>query len=136
MGNDSDVEMCFLELMRWYLSNLKLVRHLSESPLAQLANHLWDVDVPFVLANGDIKAGQPIEPITLYLTFNVSPSKTPDPLGIPLVEDALYSAKEAMNTINNLSDTWEGALERIKWVMDTVSPVAEVCYEVLLPILG
>ena len=55
---------------------------------------------------------------------------------MPLVEDALYSAEEAMNTINNISDTWEGALERIKWVMDTVSPVAEVCYKVLLPILG
>ena len=135
MGNDSDVEMSFLELMRWYLSNLKLVRHLSESPLAQLANHLWDVDVPFVLANGDIKAGQPIEPITLYLTFNFSPSKTPDPVGMPLVDDAINRAKEAMNTISN-SNTWEGALERIKWVMDTVSPVVGVCYNVLSPILG
>ena len=46
--------------------------------------------------------------------------------GMPPVEDALDGAKDALTTIINLSDTWEGALERIKWVMDTVSPVAEV----------
>ena len=45
---------------------------------------------------------------------------------MPPVEDALDGAKEAMTAVSNLSDTWEGALSRIKWVMDTVSPVAEV----------
>ena len=40
-------------------------------------------------------------------------------------ENALQVAKEAMATIN-LSDTRESALERIKWVMDTLSPVAGV----------
>ena len=46
--------------------------------------------------------------------------------GMPPVEDALDGAKEIMTTINSLSDTWGSALERIKWVVDTVSPVAEV----------
>ena len=46
--------------------------------------------------------------------------------GMPPVEDFLDGAKEAMMTIGNLSDTWEGALSRIKWVMDTVGAVAEV----------
>ncbi|KAH9060266.1 hypothetical protein EDB87DRAFT_1822157 [Lactarius vividus] len=41
------------------------------------------------------------------------------------VENVLLSAGGALATIN-LSNTWEGALERIKWVMDTVSPVAEL----------
>ena len=41
------------------------------------------------------------------------------------VENALHDAKEVMTT-NNLSKTWEGALARIKWVMDTLSPLAEV----------
>jgi hypothetical protein len=45
-------------------------------------------------------------------------------------ENALQIANEAMATIS-LSDTWEVALSRIKWVMDTVSPVAEVRYDVL-----
>ncbi|KAH9024735.1 hypothetical protein EDB85DRAFT_2277501 [Lactarius pseudohatsudake] len=40
---------------------------------------------------------------------------------------ALHGAGEAMATID-LSNKWEGALGRIKWVMDTVSPVAEVRY--------
>ena len=53
--------------------------------------------------------------------------------GMPLVEGALDGAKDAITTISNLSDTWEGALERIKWVMDTVSPVAEVRCNFLSP---
>ena len=157
--------------------------------LAQTANHPSDVDVPFVLANGDIKAGQLNEPITLYLTFVVSPNtasslalpidatdlqsteanastvseatsstaqgpdggtlapaadhrpSTPIPLtsvqqaGMPHIEATLQSAEEAMATIT-LSDTWGVVLERMKWVMDTLSPVAEVRYDLLFPILG
>ena len=45
---------------------------------------------------------------------------------VPLVESALHGAQEAMTTMSNLSNTWEDALERIKWVMDAVSSVAEV----------
>jgi hypothetical protein len=44
---------------------------------------------------------------------------------MPLAENALREANNAMTTIN-LCDTWESALERIKWVMDTLGPVAEV----------
>ncbi|KAH8986894.1 hypothetical protein EDB92DRAFT_1221990 [Lactarius akahatsu] len=45
--------------------------------------------------------------------------------GISPAKNALRNADEAMTTIK-LSNTWEGALERIKWVMDTVSSVAEL----------
>jgi len=45
--------------------------------------------------------------------------------GMSPAENAVHGAGEAMSTIN-LSKTWEGALERIKWVMDTASSVAEV----------
>ena len=45
--------------------------------------------------------------------------------GMSSAENALHDAKEVMTTIN-LSKTWEGALARIKWVMDTLSPVADV----------
>ncbi|KAH9028906.1 hypothetical protein EDB85DRAFT_1579602 [Lactarius pseudohatsudake] len=71
-------------------------------------------EVPFVLTNDDGQAGQSIQPVTLYLTVVVSPA-----------ENALRDADDAMMTIN-LSNTWEDALVRIKWVMDTVSPVAEL----------
>ncbi len=52
--------------------------------------------------------------------------------GMPPAKNALRNADEAMTTIN-LSNTWEGALERIKWVVDTVSPVAEVRAMSFLP---
>ena len=40
-------------------------------------------------------------------------------------KDALQDADEATKAID-LTSTWEGAVERIKWLIDTVSPVAEV----------
>ena len=40
-------------------------------------------------------------------------------------EDALHDADKATKAIN-LTSTWEGAVARIKWVMDTVSPLAGV----------
>ncbi len=54
--------------------------------------------------------------------------------GMSPAENALRNVDEAMTTIS-LSNTWEGALERIKWVMDTVSPVAEVRPMSFFPIL-
>ncbi|KAH9030641.1 hypothetical protein EDB85DRAFT_2290404 [Lactarius pseudohatsudake] len=71
-------------------------------------------NVPFPLSNDDVQAEQSIQPIMLYLTVAVSPA-----------ENALHDANEAMTTIN-LSNILDGVLERIKWVMDTVSPVAEL----------
>jgi hypothetical protein len=56
---------------------------------------------------------------------NPPPAVTNRPAGMPLAENALREANDAMTTIN-LCDTWESALERIKWVMDTLGPVAEV----------
>ncbi|KAH9032428.1 hypothetical protein EDB85DRAFT_1246531 [Lactarius pseudohatsudake] len=50
--------------------------------------------------------------------------------GVLLAGNTLHGAEKVMTTIN-ISSKWEGALERIKWVMDTLSPVAEVRYDVL-----
>ncbi|KAH9069769.1 hypothetical protein EDB83DRAFT_2551015, partial [Lactarius deliciosus] len=71
-------------------------------------------EVPYVLTNHDQQSGQSNQPVTLYLTFVVSPP-----------ENALRDADGAMTTIN-LSNKWEGALVRIKWVVDTLGPVAEL----------
>ncbi|KAH9032448.1 hypothetical protein EDB85DRAFT_2145566 [Lactarius pseudohatsudake] len=95
--------------------------------------------VTFTLTNSDRQAGQSIQPVMLDLTVIVSPNTTfypvlPMPLvacrrdgnqGVSPAENALHGAGEAMETID-LSKTWEGALERLKWVMDTVSSVAEL----------
>jgi hypothetical protein len=144
------------------------------------------VDVPFVLINPDGEAGQSTQPVTLYLTVDVSPilpidatdlqsakvtesppredmsSITQDPMnatrstvatgsetvsppadrppsemstplppaanrpaGMSPTENTLRDAGEVVTAID-ISDIWGGALERIKWVMDTLSPVAEV----------
>jgi len=48
-----------------------------------------------------------------------------DRAAISSTEGALRGADEAMKTID-LSTAWEGALGRIKWVMDTLNPVSEV----------
>ncbi|KAI9440928.1 hypothetical protein H4582DRAFT_1850592, partial [Lactarius indigo] len=71
-------------------------------------------EVPFVLTNNDGRSGQSSQPITLYLTVVVSPP-----------ENALRDADEAMTAID-LSNKWEGALVRIKWVVDTLGPAAEL----------
>ncbi|SRR6266702_844477 len=79
---------------------------------------------PFVVAT----APEPLSPLTDHVPIETS---TPIP-SVPDVrpamspaENALRDADEATKAIN-LSSTWEGAVARIKWVMDTVSPAAEV----------
>jgi len=61
------------------------------------------------------------------------PSAVGGSAGMSPARNALRSADEAMTMIS-LSNTRKGALGRIKWVMDTVSPVAEVRAMSLLPI--
>ncbi len=164
-----------------------MVRPLLEVPFIRLLNILH-VDVPFVLSNGDGKAGQSMQPITLYLTITVSantaspilpinphniliegddspaeeatkPSMSPDSGGpiqstapeplLPLHDHfsveigattshsqaealptegpliVLRRADEAMKPFDR-SNTWEMAVGRIQWMMDTLGPIAEV----------
>ena len=41
-------------------------------------------------------------------------------------EKAIRSAEIAIKAMN-CYDTWEKAVERVRWVMTTISPIAEVC---------
>jgi len=47
---------------------------------------------------------------------------------------ALRRADEAKKPIDR-ANTWKGAISRIKWVMDIVSPIAEVRAISILPLL-
>ncbi len=47
---------------------------------------------------------------------------------------ALRRADEAKKPIDR-KNTWKGAVSRIKWVMDTVSPITEVRVISILPLL-
>jgi len=47
------------------------------------------------------------------------------PAGAEDLRLALDQADQAMKRIDR-SNTWQGAVGRVKWVMDTLSPIAEV----------
>ena len=136
-------------------------------------------DIPCVLENDFGEAVQSTQPVTLYITVNITPPNLP--LGIPTEDDispaedgtilgpiqftapghlfpvshhqpaetgntmpqileetsatitenaplSLHRADEAMKQIlpTGRSNTWERAVGRFKWVMDTLSPIAEV----------
>ena len=69
-------------------------------------------DIPCVLKNDDGEAARSTQPVTLYITVNITRF---DP----------HQADESMKRIDG-SNTWERAVRRIKWVMDTLGPIAEV----------
>jgi len=108
-------------------------------------------DIPCVLKNDVREAARSAQPVTLYITVNitppdllplshhqpietetgntmpqsreeVSPSSTRNPLS------AMHRADESVKRIvpTDRSNTWERAVGRIKWVMDTLGPIAEV----------
>ena len=79
---------------------------------------------PFVVA----ATPEPLSPPTDQVPIGASTPIPPVPdvrAAMSPAESALDDADRATNTIN-LTSKWEGAVERIKWVMDTVSPVAGV----------
>ncbi len=64
---------------------------------------------------------------------------TPMPDGQPEMsptEEALIAVRQADKAKNSidLANTWEGTISRIKWVMDTVGPIAEVRPISILPL--
>ncbi len=52
------------------------------------------------------------------------------------IEKALIALRHADETKKPIDrkNTWKGAVSRIKWVMDTVSPIAEVRAISILPL--
>ena len=140
------------------------------------------VDIPCILKSGAGGASKSTQPVTLYITVNITPPNpynspssistednnsfaakatiqgriqfpTPEhflplphhqpvetgnimpqsleevsPTGIENPRLALDRADETMNRIIPIdrSNTWEGAIGRIEWVMDTLGPIAEV----------
>ena len=160
---------------------LKVVRFV-ENSLSFKHLNISRADIPCVLENDGGDAARSTQPVTLYITLNIThpnlyirppsiPTKDDDSLAeeatipgrvqfptpeylLPLshhqsVETgktmpqsreemspttttnprfALHRADESMKRIVPIdrSNTWEGAVGRIKWVMDTLSPIAEV----------
>ena len=163
-----------------YPQPLKVVRFLMNSLSFNQLN-ISRTDISCVLGNGDMGAARSTQPVTLYITVNITPSNLYNLPSIPTKDDdppaeeatipgriefpapehflplshhqpvetsntipqgreemspagtgdpcpALDRADEAVNRIVPIggSNTWEGAVGRIKWVMDTLGPIAEV----------
>ena len=135
-------------------------------------------DIPCVLENDVGEATRSMQPVTLYITINMtppdlynrfpsipteddhSPATIPGRIQFPVPKHrlplshhepveagntmpqsweemspttknprfAIHQADEAMKRIVPIdgSNTWERAVGRMKWVMDTLSPIAEV----------
>ena len=163
-----------------YPQPLKVVRFVENSHLPNQLN-ISRADIPCVLENDGEEAGRSTQPVTLYITVNITPSNlykslpsiptedndspaeeatTPGPIQFPAPEhllppshhqrveagntmpqvreevslstknprSALDSADETLKQIVPIgrSNTWERAIGRMKWVMDTLEPIAEV----------
>ena len=154
-----------------YHQPLKVVRFVNDSLSFNQLN-ISCADIPCILENGTGGAARSTQPVTLYITLNITPpnpteddesfapeatiqgpiqSPTPEHF-LPLShhqpvetgntmpqsleetsppEEFLFvldRADEAMKFIVpiNRSTKWESAVENINWVMDTLSPIAEV----------
>src|SRR6266702_1448280 len=79
---------------------------------------------PSVVATVPEPLSPPTDPVPIETNTPIPPVPNVRVAMSP-VENALHDADEATKAID-LPSTWEGAVARIKWVMDTVSPVAEV----------
>ncbi len=81
---------------------------------------------PFVVAT----VPEPLSPPMDYVPIDPIPPVPDVRVAVSPAENALRDAGEATKAIN-LPSAWEGAVARIKWVMDTVSPAAEVCHNAM-----
>ncbi len=89
---------------------------------------------PVVQESSTTRSGVPATPEALSTPATPMLPAGDDRAVISSTKAALRGADEAAKTIN-LSTAWEGALGRIKWVMDTLNPVAEVRMKPFSPIL-
>ena len=100
-----------------------------ENPFSFDQLNISRADVPCVLGNGVGEAVRLTQPVILYITVNITQSREgmlPTSTKHPHI--ALHRADEAMkqNVPIDRSNAWERAVRRIKWVMDILSPIAEV----------
>jgi hypothetical protein len=99
------------------------------SPLTEATSSVAQVSANTARSTVDI-GSETLSPPTDRLPSTPMLAAADQRAGMSPAETALNHADAAMTTINT-SKTWGVALERIKWVMDTLSPVAAVRRDVL-----
>jgi hypothetical protein len=78
--------------------------------------------IPSILRTGDLPSESDTPPVQPVVGSQPETSRA-----------ALRRAEEAINNINTIN-TWKSAVTNLKWVMDTVTPIAAVCPISFLPI--
>ncbi len=103
------------------------------SPMEQATKHTMAQDfietTPFVVATAPESLSPPTDHVPIEISTPIPPVHDVR-AAISPAENSLRDADEATKEIN-LASTWEGAIARIKWVMDTVSSAAEVCHSAI-----
>ncbi len=89
------------------------------------------------VTGGPIQSSAPdhLLPSSDPLPVDTMPDSQAEMSPIEKARIALHRADEARKPIDR-KNTWKRAVGRIKWVMDTVSPIAEVRAISILPLLG
>jgi hypothetical protein len=109
-----------------------------QAGMSPAENALRDIDEVVTTTTNTTRSAVATGSETLSPSMDHLPSEMSAPMqpatgtreGVSPAENALHDANEVMATIN-LSKTWEGALGRIEWVMDTLGPVAGVRCDIL-----
>ena len=78
---------------------------------------------PFVAVATPELLSPPTDDVPILTSSPIPP--VPDIQAMAPAKNALHDADEATKSIN-LTSIWESTVERIKWLIDTVSPVAGV----------
>ncbi|KAH9065325.1 hypothetical protein EDB87DRAFT_1053213 [Lactarius vividus] len=95
--------------------------------IAVSANRTSPTDFPKIPTEGDVPLAPPLL-LSDHLLVQSSAPMPQDLADTSLVERARVDLDRAdeLNESINRSNAWEGAVRKIKWVMDTLSPVAEL----------
>jgi hypothetical protein len=134
-----------------------------ENPLSFNHLNIFCADIPCVFGSGVGGSARSTQPVTLYITVDITPSALYNsPPSIPTADDgshhpveagnnkpqgreevspaspedlrpALDQADQALKRMDR-SNTWQGAVGRVKWVMDTLRPIAEVRNTLLMAV--
>jgi hypothetical protein len=98
-------------------------RRAEGSTILSISQHTLDFSMPTAAP-----PSEPLSPLTDHLLIESGATALPTADGqgeVSPFKIVLHDANDAVKTME-LDDAWENVAVRIKWVVDTVSPIAEV----------
>ena len=98
-------------------------RRAEGSAIPSIPQHTLDFSIPTAAP-----PSEPLSPLIHYISIEsgaTTPPTADGQGGVSPSKIVLHDSNDAMKTMK-LDNAWENVIERIKWVMDAVSPIAEV----------